>query len=209
MGEVTKAISKPFTAITDVVGSAVGGDVGAGIKKGGQAIFDPFNAAMGEGPQAPATPGVDPRMESLKKEQERQAQEFRGKMPQMKEQTLSDVAQQEKGQLAGQLAGIKSGAQGRGLLYSGQRQGAELGAKAQSAGKIAKAKSDINKSFEDQARDMENAAIDSGVALQKSQAGIQNEVFNQALSNMRERSANLGALGGVAGSLIGGAMGRK
>lgn len=209
MGEVTRAISQPFTAVTDALGNAVGGDIGAGIKKGGKTIFDPLNAAAGEGPQAPSAPGVDPRMESLKKEQERQAQEFREKMPQAKEQAMSDFAQQEKSQLAGDLAGVKAGAQSRGLLYSGKRQAAELGAKAKSAGRLAKAKQDINISFEDQAKQMENAAIDSGAALQRAQQGMQNEVFNQALSNMQERSANIGALGGVAGSLIGGAMGRK
>lgn len=112
----------------------------------------------------------------------------------------------ERRKLAEEMSGIKRGASRRGLLYSGMRQGAEAGAQAGSAGRLAQARVDINRNVGNLVQDAKNKVIQGGLDLQAGQQAMEDAIYSQALSNYQSKvgagSAIGGGLGMAAGALL-------
>lgn len=108
-------------------------------------------------------------------------------------------------QLSQKLGQVRSGANSRGLLYSGLRQGAEEGTRAQSAGDLAATRQNINQASDEQMTNLTNQGANQGIQSYGMQ--IQNNAndYQDALKRYQQKTGALGALGkglGAAGALL-------
>jgi DNA repair exonuclease SbcCD ATPase subunit len=126
--------------------------------------------------------------------------------PEIAGRAFSSAALGERRKLAEEMSGIKRGAQRRGLLYSGMKQGAEAGAQAGSAARLAQARVDINRNVGSMVQDAKNKVIQGGLDLQAGQQAMEDAIYSQALANYQSKvgagSAIGGGLGMVAGALL-------
>lgn len=159
--------------------------------------------------QAPTAPGIDPRLAEIQREQIKQADEFKKNLPGMKDQAFGQAASAEKRRLAQELTATNQGYSNRGLLYSGMNSGAQAKARAESGTNLASSKAEINSMYDDEANRMRQQAVSTGLGIQQSKQATQDSIYKQALENMAQRRGNLAAIGGAAGGMVGGAMGRK
>lgn len=135
-----------------------------------------------------------------------QALDYRNKLPGMKEQAYAGVQDQARRGLSEQLAGVKQGANSRGLLYSGLKQGADQAAVGNTASALATARGDINDSFEAQARGREDAARSGNADAMATQLSQDSDVYGKAMENVKRRQQTMSAVGGALGSVAGGAI---
>lgn len=163
----------------------------------------------GGNPSPPSAPGVDPAIADQAAQQKKQADDFKASMPGLNNDLYNQVAKTERGNLAGQLSGIKSRDSSRGLLYSGMHQANELGAMAQSGSRLATAKASINTDLAKHLATMNDLAINSGMQLQQNQQDLNTNIYNQALYNMNQNLALGGAVGNAAGRIGGYAYGSR
>lgn len=138
-----------------------------------------------------------------------QAQNFRKNYSSYATDAFKPIESAEKRRLAEGLAGIKSGAQSRGLLYSGARQRAEGEQYADTASNLAQQRMSINKSFLDQANQMENEALQSNLDARASKQQQEDMLYQRALEQYRQRNQAIGGLASGAGGLIGTILGGK
>ena len=143
------------------------------------------------------------------------AKQFREGLPEYQNRAYNQVADVARRNLAQSMAGVKQNYNNRGLLYSGLKQGQEASNYAQTAAGLSQARAGINQGSEQSARDMEQRALagefksaEDMQAQQAIQMERQNELYNEALKNVMERLQMFGAIGGAAGAVGGGLMGR-
>lgn len=185
----------PGKAITGGLGGIYGNMINAG-----RSIID---HQPGPGTEPTPPPGDD-RLAQIRADQQKQADEFSKNAPGLKNQIYSDVQNTARQGLARDIASSNQNYNNRGLLFSGMRQGTDLGLKSQESQNLAKARTGINTSIDAQAKQMQYNAIDSGLQAQKSQQAIQDEIYGNTLAQFSNRNAGLNAIGGGAGQ-IGGA----
>lgn len=125
--------------------------------------------------------------------------------PEIANRAFGAAAIGERRNLAGQMADIQRGASRRGLLYSGMKQGAEAGAQAGSAARLAQARIGINRDVGQMVQDAKSKVIQGGLDMQSSQQAMEDAVYSKALSNYQSRVAGAGAIGGGLG-MVGGAF---
>lgn len=103
-------------------------------------------------------------------------------------------------------AGIKNTQQQnsrRGLLYGGVNAGGEAGVRANASNNLASARSNINSGVENAANQMDQGAINTGIAIQQEQQQIQNTIYADAMAKMNNSNAGIGGLLGAAGMGVG------
>lgn len=182
--------------IKGVADAAIGG-----ATEMGRIALDPLgftNPLFGDR-KAPDAPGADQDLEAIKKAQKEQAKQFRAGLPQMQKQLGERIAQANNEQLSGALKDVDRSTNARGLLYGGINQGARGAERADASKRTAEARLSINKQLVDQANQMESAAISTGLQVQQSQQAIQDQIYNQALTNMMQRNQMFGSVLGAAG----------
>lgn len=195
--------------IVSNVGGAVGGAIGAvnplGAIGGALAGGTAYNAAQGilGGPKAPSAPGEDPKLAAIRNAQLEQAQKFRAGLPQEQEKQAADATAEAKRSLVGQMKQIRTGANSRGLLYSGLKTGAEAGAKAESASGLSKQIAMQNRQLEEQAQALESGAITGNYTPVAQQQQIENINFNNQIRENLARNQAIGNLFGGIGSMGG------
>lgn len=150
----------------------------------------------------------------------KQAKDYRSKVPQIQEQTFNPVADESRRALAGQISGIRTSANSRGLLYSGLRQGSESQARGDMSAGLAAKRAQINEHTNAQAdaydtmaqqgnADQQNMIMDEA----KRRQGNADEVYNQALARRSGKQAITNSAfqagGQIAGAAAGGFAGRK
>lgn len=175
----------------------------------GGAILDPAGALLNKGgdPSPPPTPGIDPAIGDQAAQQKKQADDFKASMPGLNNDIFNSVAKTERGNLAGQLSGIKSRDSSRGMLYSGMHQANDMGARVQSGSRLATAKASINTDLSNHLASMNDLAINSGMQLQQNQQDMNNSIYNQALFNMNQNLALGNSVGSAGGRMAGYAIG--
>lgn len=139
----------------------------------------------------------------------KQAVDYRNQLPGMKETAFSGVAGDARRGLSQQLAGVTQGAQSRGLLYSGLKQGAQQQAIGQTAGALAGARGQINQQYEDQARSRETAARTGNIQDMGTAVKNDADIYGQAMENVKARQGVGAAVGSAVGTVAGGLLGRK
>lgn len=170
-------------------------------------IFD--HIKKDDGGPAPAMPAGDDRLKQIRADQQKQADEFATNAPSLKNQIYSDVQHKARQNLAGDLASSRQNYNNRGLLFSGIRQGTDMGLQSQESQGLAKAKTGISTNIDAQARQMQYNAIDSGLQAQKSQQAIQDEIYGNAMNQMQMRNQGIAGIASGAAQIGGAYFARK
>jgi hypothetical protein len=159
----------------------------------------------------PIAPGTDPRLEALKNKQAELAHTYRQSMPAMERTQTADLRGDTARGLQKQVSDLRGDAQGRGLLYSGLRGGAEAGARRSAAMNVASGRAGIRQNLENTATGIEQNAVGAGLGMAGMNTGAAqfNQVANQAAENRAQQYANnnnqmYGQIGGGLGTAIGG-----
>lgn len=105
--------------------------------------------------------------------------------------------------LAGQMAGVKTSANQRGLLYSGARQAGEVGAQAQAAGNLAAKKQEINQATEQQMGQQQQTQLGQAQNQQQLTGQKNASDYQEALKRKRSGEGVAGAIGKGAGDVLG------
>jgi len=113
------------------------------------------------------------------------------------------LASEARSNLAKDITGIRAGAQNRGLLYSGLRQGAEQGAQANAASGMAAGRDSVRRQLDRQSQDLKQQQISGDLAQVQMDANYSDMVFQEAMERMRDRSRGLGTLGQGIGTAVG------
>lgn len=163
---------------------------------------------VGTGGDTP-TQNVDPALKAARDRQITQASNYRTNMANMKEEQGVQSQESARQGLSQKLANIRSGANSRGLLYSGLRQGAEAGAGSDAAGQVAQERAQINTAVEDQANSLDSQALNSAFSVQKAQQELNDSAYQDALKRKSQGMSLMGMVGGAAGSIGGMAAGSK
>lgn len=138
-----------------------------------------------------------------------QAKDYRANLKGTQERQFASVADPMRQQLAQQMSGIRGQANKRGLLYSGQRAGAESQAQGQAAQQLSGQRAQINEATQNVANTMEQQAVQSGLQTAQQRQKEINDAYNQALKQKQGESAVTGALGGAIGQGLGSYLGGR
>lgn len=133
------------------------------------------------------------------------AQDYYKNIPQTEEAQFGALQDNGRRQLAGQLQQTNSGANRRGLLYSGLNQGAQQSAVGQYAANLSQGRQQINAQTEQNAYGLQNQAVQSGLALQKQNQGAQDSLYQRALQRRQMSNDQKGQILGGLGYALGGA----
>lgn len=166
-------------------------------------------SAPGIQAQREAAEAADRKANSGRIAQEQQAKDFEAAAPGLKENAFQGVAGQERRRLAGEMSGIRSGANSRGLLFSGMRQGQEAGAQGTSEVNLAGARQGINNTVNDQIQKYKEAPINTGLHQADVQNNISNQAMSMAISNMQANNSAMSGLGSAIGQGVGTYLGRQ
>lgn len=109
---------------------------------------------------------------------------------------LADQARRGVGQ---GIKDVRSQASSRGLLYSGLRQGAEQGVRAQGASDLANARTAVNRQVEDETYDAEQQALQGLMAQRQMQLGDAQQRYQQGLLGMKAKEGANSSLFGLPG----------
>lgn len=194
-GESLKAKSRSFMPGLGEIDKMKSQGAGGYFKQTGKDFFGIKEAEQEAGPeglsygdQANADiQEVDPRLKAAAALQSRQADDFRANLGSFKQGQQAMVGDSGRRDLAERMAGIKAGANSRGLLYSGLRAGEEAGAQSDLASNLSSAQRDINVGAEEQARGLDEQAAKSGIAVQQAEQERQNKIYQQAMSNQQQK----------------------
>lgn len=153
--------------------------------------------------------GVSPQLQASVNNQYKQARVNRVNAPKKAEDMGNLDAAAQKHGLAQSLAGIRSGASSRGLLYSGLRQGAEAGATSNALNSIAANRAGYNRQAEDEAFSGEQQSLQNLESLRQAQMNDSQFQYDQALSNYQAQQEAGSGLFGLMGSMGGVIKGAK
>jgi hypothetical protein len=137
------------------------------------------------------------------RQRETDVKNFEASIPGYQQQAYTAVEGDERRRLAEEMTGINRSMNRRGLLYSGMNEGAQRKAQSQSAGMLGQARQDINKSFQDQAEQMRDNAIGTGMGIQQNLQAASDMAYRQAVASMMQRRGAIGAIGGAVGTGVG------
>lgn len=138
-----------------------------------------------------------------------QVQDYRSNLGQTKSKAYNYAQEEERQNLAQRLAGAKQGANSRGLLYSGIRQGAEGDAMSDYAQALQQRRGDIEQTYDKKAEDMEQQAINSAGLIGDITRGASNANYQSALQARQSGLAAAGSLGGALGQIGGSYLARR
>lgn len=165
-----------------------------------------FRGEAGGGGPTP-TQEVDPALRAQRDNQLRTAQNYRSGASNLKQEQGVQSEENTRQDLAQKLADVRSGANRRGLLYSGLRQGAERGAGSDAASTMASSRMNINNAVDDQANALDSQALNSAFQVQQMQQDLNDTAYQDALTRRKQSMgimSMLGAgLGGIAGAQAG------
>lgn len=143
----------------------------------------------------PDAPTPDARLEAITKRQQGLARDFSKAMPAIERERSAIIGGDTSRGLNAEIQGLRGNAQSRGLLYSGIRGGAEMGARRDAALGAVQKRVDMRKGLEDTRANLEGAAVDSGLNLagQATGSGAINAAGQRALDSQalaRQQSTN-------------------
>jgi hypothetical protein len=143
------------------------------------------------------------RREMESRQRETEVKNFYAAIPGYQQQAYTAAEGDERRRLAEEMTGINRSMNRRGLLYSGMNEGAQRKAQSQSAGMLGQARQDINKSFQDQAEQMRDNAIGTGMGIQQNLQAAADLAYRQAVASMMQRRGTMSAIGGAVGTGLG------
>lgn len=161
--------------------------------------------------QAPPPQQIDPQLKAIQEAQAKNAKDFRTNLPSLQSQGQAQIQNNAGLDLNAKNEAITRASSKRGLLYSGIREGEQSKAGAQSANDVSQKTTDLNTTLNNQANQMDNQALMSGVQMGNLQAQLNMNAYNMALEQRRNKNAvtdaSLGAFGQMFGIFGGGGGG--
>lgn len=142
-------------------------------------------------------------LEALKNKQAKAAADFRANQKGMQEEQDRVSRMTARQELAQSLNQNRSAANSRGLLYSGLKQRADVGAEQGAVGQIAQDSAQNAATLEAQAQGLEDQAANTGIALQNARQGIADTEYSTALANRQARNEAIGGITSGLGQLGG------
>lgn len=203
---VTNVSSNVGNAIDKGTGSNIGNTVSGGYNKLVDTALTPMNVvgniALGtQDPSQPSAPGVDSGLSGTLTAQQQNAQQFRANMPQNEQAAYGTLAVGANNQLTKNLTAQNYADNPRGLLYGGVNQGHQQQQRANTSTELAAGRENINDQYQNAANQMDAAAVNTGQMVQQSQQSVQNQIYNQAFTNMMNQNNAFGSLAGAAGTV--------
>lgn len=190
-GDTLKGIKKnPIGSLTNQVGESTD-PFGIG-KSIGVNVGDPLNLLTPK--SGPGAPGINPDVNNLKKQQQAYAQQFRSSIPQLQGQMVGQLRRDTQGQLNNNLSGLRSSNSSRGLLYGGVNQGQENQVRGAAQRGLIGGVSQINMGLQNEANQLDNSAIQTGVNIQQQQQSMQNMIYQNAMAQQAGQNQMMGSL---------------
>lgn len=224
VSSISNAVGGAVSGVGNAIGGSAGGvignvgqsatqlgqgNIGGAAQNWGSAVGNMMTGGAAPGlinsitglnnPSQPTAPGVDPGVQAALQQQQQQAQQFSQNLPNMQNQAGQQLAQATNQQMGQNLNNVNQFNSARGLAFGGINQGAQQGQRANAATSLAQGREQINDQFQQASNQMNAAAIGSGVAVQQSQQAIQDQIYNQALTNMMNQNQAFGSLLGAGG----------
>ncbi len=194
-GNIFRGAGDLINGSAGVVGSLpLGGRAMGSIIKGAGNMIGSID---GSDATPPSAPGVDPGVSSALQSQQQQAQQFRQNLPGMENQAGQQLAQSTNRQMGQNIENVNKYDNSRGLLYGGINQGNQQKQRVNAATSLAAGRTSINDQYNQAANQMDAAAVGTGLAVQQSQQVIQDQIYNQALTNMMNQNQAFGSLLGA------------
>jgi len=165
------------------------------IENGGQ-WYD--NGAQGAGYYRPQN-----SQELAQSAQQYFANQFRQNIPQTENTLYNQMASGVNQSMNQGIKNVQQNNSRRGLLYGGVNAGQEGAVRAGAASQLAEGRSNINSSVENAANNMDQTAIDTGIAIQQQQQQMQNAIYADAMAKMNMNNGLLGGVASAAGMGIG------
>lgn len=142
----------------------------------------------------------------LKRQQMEQAEAFRQKSGDYRQQIGGTLRQQESQNLNQAQKDTANDLSRRGLMFGGISQGAQASNRGRSAASLGKGMQAMNRNLEETASDMENKAIETGMAIQNAQQAASNQLYSRSMA--AQNTANQTVASGVQMGMTYGLMGR-
>lgn len=149
------------------------------------------------------------QLEALRAKQQQAAQNFRQNMAGMQAEQDRASRMDARSQLAQSMQNIKQGAASRGLLYSGLKQSDEAKAAQGAAQNVATQSAATRADLEDQARGLEDTALNTGINIQNLRQGLAVANFTQAQKDFEARNKALASIGSSVGTVVGSRSGSR
>lgn len=146
-------------------------------------------------------------MDDYSKKLADQANAYRKNLPGLQQQQFQVAEDTGKRDLAEQMGNTRKRSQQRGLLYSGLRQGQEVGDISNYSRKLSDEQARINQATNKTADTMENDAFNAGLKNSQSQLAASDLAYQRALAERAQKGQALGSLGGGIGSIVGSFLG--
>lgn len=181
--------------------------LGSVVKKVAGAVG--IGGGGGSGSSSTPPPPDLSELEALRTRQSRAASDFRTNQAGMQEEQDRSSRMDARSELARDLAQNRKGASSRGLLYSGLKQAADVGAESGMAASVAQNRAATAAQLENQARGLEDQAANTGISLQMNKQGIADNSYAMALQNRQAQLQAQGALGGAVGTVAGSALANR
>lgn len=138
-----------------------------------------------------------------------QAKRFRAELPEYTGRLQGLAEEKMRNLYNSDETSIRDQMNRRGLLHSGMRQAATLGAAARRGAELAKDKTSIADQLEKTAQQFENDASQNIMDNYRDKIGQADQAYSLAMDRMKERARMMDTLWSAGGSVLGGYLGRK
>lgn len=141
----------------------------------------------------PKAPGTNPALAAFQQEQQQNAKQFSQNLPSLQGQIAQMLTKQAKATTDAQVQQVKTTNNARGLTYSGINQGQQAGVVAQNQQQLGSAISGANANLANASNTLTAQAVETGVGIQQTQQSIQNQIYQQQLSQMQSNNSIFGS----------------
>lgn len=197
VGNIAKVVTSPISAAAGAVGNAIGGPTGGAIAGFGA---NPAGFLMGSqlsgliNPQeAPGAPGTDASLAMMHQQQLAYAKNFQENLPQTQQKVAQQLTNASNQTMNAQVRQVKNQNNARGLTYSGVNQGQQQAVRSNAQQQLAGGISAANANLENASNTLNAQAVETGVGIQQTQQAIQNQIFQQQMSQMQSQNSIFGS----------------
>jgi hypothetical protein len=133
----------------------------------------------------------------MQQQQAAYATQFNQNLPQLQQQTASQLGQQAAAKNTGQMSQAKSSDSARGLGYGGIAEGTQAQIGAQNTAGLMNSINQSNTNLQNAGNTLNAQALETGVGIQQTQQSIQNQVYQQALAQQNANNTITGSAMGT------------
>ena len=140
------------------------------------------------------------RTKGIASEQRKQADEYKKQAPELQTKRFNVAGDGLRKELAGNIQGVRQGANKRGLLYSGLRQGAEGQLNSGLSGDLMGAQGAISKDIAEETKRMDFDALQGELQAAQVDQQLKNDLYKRQL---QARESYIGRMSPLTGAIRG------